>query len=53
MNLFEKLYFSISVHVASVYALQTCCDVVLEILPHILMHNITTHYKLMVYMLHV
>ena len=50
-DLFKTAFNSIYLHVSWVSALQTSCDYVSKILPHIFLHNLTTYYQLMVHML--
>ena len=51
MTSFEKVFCLISVDVALVYALYTCCVDYSNMLPHIFLHNIPTHCQLMVHLL--
>ena len=53
MTSFEKVFCLISVDVALVYALYTCCVDYSNILPHILLHNLPTNCQLMVTLLNI
>ena len=51
MTFFESIFNSIYVHVALVSAFQTCCDDYLKIIHHMFLHNLLTHFQLMVHLL--